>query len=90
MRKLPGLGAAARTGESALECCTRILSDVAALHCSAGWGASVFRRHHPGPHEVLEMVATKAEVEQLQERIRELLEAEGIKSGPGLANDGAP
>jgi hypothetical protein len=36
------------------------------------------------------MVATKAEVEQLQERIRELLEAEGIKSGPGLANDGAP
>jgi hypothetical protein len=29
--------------------------------------------------EVLAMVATKAEVEQLQERIRELLKAEGIK-----------
>jgi hypothetical protein len=31
------------------------------------------------PHEVLEMVATKAELEQLQERIRELLKAEDIK-----------
>src|ERR1019366_4586983 len=49
MRKLPGLGAAAGSGESVSEC-TMILSDVPARHCSAGYA------QRPSPTALRQMV----------------------------------